>query len=79
MCLTHAQKIPNLFFTLHLGVDRLVKKSGLKAWIVSIWLMTGAVAGFCEHGNEPSDSIQGGEFLDCISITSYERNLHGVS
>jgi len=22
------------------------------------------VAGFCEHGNEPSGSIQGGEFLD---------------
>jgi len=22
------------------------------------------VAGFCEHGNEPSDSIKGGEFLN---------------
>jgi len=22
------------------------------------------LAGFCEHGNEPSDSIKGGEFLD---------------
>jgi hypothetical protein len=25
------------------------------------------VAGFCEHGNEPSGSIEGVEFLDCLS------------
>jgi hypothetical protein len=25
------------------------------------------VAGFCEHGNEHSGSIKGGEFLDCMS------------
>jgi hypothetical protein len=25
------------------------------------------VAGSCEHGNEPSDSIKGGEFLDNVS------------
>jgi hypothetical protein len=24
----------------------------------------GPLAGFCEHGNEPSDSIKCGEFLD---------------
>jgi hypothetical protein len=24
----------------------------------------GPVAGYCEHGNEPSVSIKGGEFLD---------------
>jgi hypothetical protein len=26
------------------------------------------VAGSCEHGNEPSDSIKGGEFLDYLSV-----------
>jgi hypothetical protein len=25
------------------------------------------VAGFCEHGNEPSGSIKGGEFLDQLN------------
>jgi hypothetical protein len=25
------------------------------------------VAGRCEHGNEPSDSIKGGEFVDWLS------------
>jgi hypothetical protein len=25
------------------------------------------VAGCCEHGNEPSGSIKGGEFLDSLS------------
>jgi hypothetical protein len=24
----------------------------------------GEVAGFCEHGNEPSGSMKGGEFID---------------
>jgi hypothetical protein len=26
------------------------------------------VAGPCEHCNEPSSSIKGGEFLDCLSV-----------
>jgi hypothetical protein len=26
----------------------------------------GLVAGFCEHGNEPSGSIKDGEFPDCL-------------
>jgi hypothetical protein len=26
-----------------------------------------SVAGCCEHGIEPSSSIKGGEFLDCLS------------
>jgi hypothetical protein len=26
------------------------------------------VAGFCEHGNEPSGSIKGREFLDWLSV-----------
>jgi hypothetical protein len=25
------------------------------------------VTDFCEHGNEPSDSVKGGEFLDKLS------------
>jgi hypothetical protein len=28
---------------------------------------SGSVAGCCEHGNEPSGSIKGGEFLDWLS------------
>jgi hypothetical protein len=32
--------------------------------IVSEW---GIVAGSCEHGNKPSGSIKGGEFLDYLS------------
>jgi hypothetical protein len=28
------------------------------------WLSTGEVAGCCERGNEPLDSIKCGEFLD---------------
>jgi len=45
----------------------------LVGWLVG-WLVTllldaygsgqGPLAGTCEHGNEPSGSIQGGEFLD---------------
>jgi hypothetical protein len=27
----------------------------------------GQVAGSCEHGNEPSCSIKGGEFIDLLS------------
>jgi hypothetical protein len=26
------------------------------------------LTGCCEHGNEPSDSITGGEFLDLLSV-----------
>jgi hypothetical protein len=29
-----------------------------------IWIRIGKVASSCEHGNEPSDSIKCGEFLD---------------
>jgi hypothetical protein len=55
-----------------LGVDRrmilewtLEKQVG-KVWIGFLWLRMGPVAGSCEHGNEPSGSIKGGEFLDLI-------------
>jgi hypothetical protein len=37
-------------------------------WKVEDWIYLdqdrGPVAGCCEHGNEPSGSIKGGEFLD---------------
>jgi len=36
-------------------------------WEVVDWIRLGPVVGFCEHGNEPSDSIKGGEFLDYMS------------
>jgi hypothetical protein len=36
----------------------------------------GAVAGTCEHGNKPSGSIKGGEFLDSFSRRAV---LHAVS
>ena len=34
------------------------------AWTGSIWLRTGQVAGSCECGDEPADSIKCGEFLE---------------
>jgi hypothetical protein len=30
------------------------------------------MAGPCEHGNEPSGTIKGGEFVDWVNITSQE-------
>jgi hypothetical protein len=41
---------------------------------------TSELEGFCEHGNETSDSINSREFLDCM-IISFSRRvlLHGVS
>jgi hypothetical protein len=35
-----------------------------EAWICVIWLRMGQVASTCECGNEPSDSIKYGKFLD---------------
>jgi hypothetical protein len=32
-----------------------------------IWLRIRVGSGFCEHGNEPSGSIKGEEFLDQLS------------
>jgi hypothetical protein len=33
-------------------------------WTGCIWLRIGSSGGLCEHGDEPSGSIKGGEFLD---------------
>jgi hypothetical protein len=41
-----------------------LREIGLGMWIGFIGLRIGQVAGSCEHGNEPSDSIKCGEFLD---------------
>jgi len=49
-----------------LGVDRTINnrwiltKYGGRLWTGCIWLRIGT----SEHGNEPSGSIKGGEFLD---------------
>jgi hypothetical protein len=40
----------------------------------------GPVAGSCEHGNEYSGFINGGDFLTSRMTVSFSRNLHhGVS
>jgi hypothetical protein len=36
------------------------------------------VVGPCEHGNEPSGSIKGGEFLDSVIISFSRRTLFYV-
>jgi hypothetical protein len=33
-------------------------------WTGFMWLRIGTSDGFCEYDNEPSGSIQGGEFSD---------------
>ena len=40
------------------------QRSGMGAWTSFIWLRTETDGGCCECGNEPSGSIQRGEFLD---------------
>jgi hypothetical protein len=40
------------------------RKGGVGVWIGSSWLRIGQVAGTCERGNDPSDSIKCREFLD---------------
>jgi len=45
-------------------LERILGKEGGKLWAEFFWLWQGPVAGFCEHDNEPTVSIKGGEFLD---------------
>jgi len=47
-------------FTFYLTLEEYVGK----VWIGLIWLWMGPVAGCCEHGNESSRSIKGGNFLN---------------
>jgi hypothetical protein len=35
----------------------------------------GPVAGSCEHGDEPSGSIEGGEFLDMLYIMELVKRI----
>jgi len=44
--------------------ERMLGKQDGKAQSGFIRLVIGSVAGPYVHGNEPSDSIKGGEFLD---------------
>jgi hypothetical protein len=52
------------------GVDERIilrwifKKWDVEAWTGSIWLRQREVVGSCECGNEPSDSIKCGNFLE---------------
>jgi hypothetical protein len=43
----------------------ILKKYGVRAGFC--WLRSDPVADSCEHGNEPSGSINGGEFIDQLS------------
>jgi hypothetical protein len=38
------------------------------------------MTGCCEHGNEPSGSLKGGEFLDYLNVCQLLKRdlLHGV-
>jgi hypothetical protein len=35
----------------------------MTVWSIFIWVMYVPVAGSCEHGSEPSDSIKGEKFV----------------
>jgi hypothetical protein len=50
-------------------IGRLILKLILNEESVKMWTgsLQGTVAGFCQHGNKPSGSIKGREFLDSLS------------
>jgi hypothetical protein len=41
-------------------LEWILEKHGGKLWAGCIWLRKGTSGGSCEHGNEPSASIKGG-------------------
>jgi len=41
-----------------------LQEVGWGAWTKLIWLRKGQVAGYCECGNKPLDSIKFREFID---------------
>jgi len=43
---------------------RILRKWDGGIWTGSTWLRIGTSVGYCESGNEPSDSVKCGEFLD---------------
>jgi hypothetical protein len=50
----------------------------MSVWTAFTCSRLGPVAGSCEHGTEPSNSITGGKFLDQISEFSFSLRTHGV-
>jgi hypothetical protein len=44
-----------------------LKETDVKVRTALMWLWIGLVASSCEQGNEPSNSIKGGEILDQLS------------
>jgi len=42
-----------------------------EAWTAMLWLGKGTGGGSCKRGNEPSDSIKCGEFLDWLDPVSF--------
>ena len=55
-------KLP--FFLCHSVLRWIFRNLDVGVWTGSSWLRIGQMAGTCECGNEPSDSIKCGEFLD---------------
>jgi hypothetical protein len=45
-------------------LEWILGKEGGKLWTGFIWLRIGTTTGSCEHGDGPSGSIKGGEFLE---------------
>jgi hypothetical protein len=64
----------------HLGVDRRIilqrifNTYGRRKWIGFIWLRRGQIPGCCAHSNEPSVSINCGEFLDYLKENQSVKN-----
>jgi hypothetical protein len=63
-----------------LGVDRIILKWILGNRIGGCGLDSlglGPMADYCKHGNEPSGSIKGGEFLDSSSWSLFRLDDDG--
>jgi hypothetical protein len=58
----------------------ILEKGNGAMWTGFIWLSIGAVAGSCEHGNEPSGSLNVGKSLNSSATGGVSRTLlRGVS
>jgi hypothetical protein len=53
-----------ILLVLALVLEWILEKQGGKVWMGCICFRKGTVGGSFKHGNEPLDSIKGGEFLD---------------
>jgi hypothetical protein len=54
-------------------VKRAVAEYGTKVQAEFIWLRVGPITGYCEHGNEPSQSIRSGKFNDRLRRVCLEE------